>query len=108
MPELEWPSLLKDRIVLSSELATQQIRELALPPAHIRTEMEDCDFGEDECDREYSFGKHVLLIVIFMPYSLFSSNLPLISEYLQLDWMQSPIKQRIKSTWARAMPFYSI
>lgn len=57
MPDIEWSSLFKDHIVPPGELIAQPIRELALPPAHIRTEMEDCDFGEVDCDREYTFGK---------------------------------------------------
>lgn len=61
-PELEWPSLLKDRVILASDLVAQPIRELALPPAHIRTEMEDCDFNDYSSGREYSFGKAKILI----------------------------------------------
>lgn len=51
-----WPSLLKNIIINQSEVPIQQIRELALPPSNLRTEMEDCDFGDDEIDKEYSFG----------------------------------------------------
>lgn len=54
-----WPSLLKNIIIGQSEVPIQQIRELALPPSNLRTEMEDCDFGDDEMDKEYSFGKMI-------------------------------------------------
>lgn len=55
--EFTWPSLLKGSTVPPSDLPAQSIRELALPPSNLRTEMEECDFGDDEMDKEYSFGK---------------------------------------------------
>lgn len=54
-----WPSLLKNIIINQSEVPLQQIRDLALPPSNLRTEMEDCDFGDAEMDKEYSFGKMI-------------------------------------------------
>lgn len=52
-----WPSLLKDVVILpTTDMPLQPIREMSLPPSNLRTEMEDCDFGEDDMDKEYSFG----------------------------------------------------
>lgn len=54
---VDWLSLLKDIVIPSSELSVQPIRDLSLPPAHnIRSEMEECDFGDEDCDREFTFG----------------------------------------------------
>lgn len=61
-----WPSLLKGVVILPTDTPLQPIRELALPPSNLRTEMEDCDFGEDDMDKEYSFGikkKHPIHMV---------------------------------------------
>lgn len=59
MQSFVWPSLLKDSTVLPSDLPVQQIRELSLPPTNLRTEMEECDFGDDEMDKEYTFGNYI-------------------------------------------------
>lgn len=56
VPSFTWPSLLKDASVLPSDLPVQPSRELSLPPSNLRTEMEECDFGDDEMDKEYTFG----------------------------------------------------
>lgn len=62
--DFTWPSLLKGAIVPPSELPVQPIRELALPPTNLRTDMEECDFGDDEMDKEYTFGKINVYFVI--------------------------------------------
>lgn len=57
MQSLEWSSLLKDIVVPPSDMPIQPIRELSLPPSNLRSEMEECDFGDDEMDKEHTFGK---------------------------------------------------
>lgn len=62
----------------------QPIRELSLPPSNLRTEMEDCDFGDVDMDKEHSFGErnfHLAffentfnLIIIFLTEFTFSSS----------------------------------
>lgn len=64
VPSSSWPSLLKDATVLPSDLPIQQIRELSLPPSNLRSEMEECDFGDDEMDKEYSFGNTNLMNIV--------------------------------------------
>lgn len=52
-----WNSLLKDIEIQPGEIPAQPVREISMPPAlSLQSEMEECDFGDDDMDREYSFG----------------------------------------------------
>lgn len=62
MQSFAWPSLQKDVVVPPTDMPLQPIRELTLPPSNLRTDMEDCDFGDDDMDKEYSFGKTVIVV----------------------------------------------
>lgn len=57
-PAGAWNSLLKDVEIQASELPAQPVRDLSLPPASsLQSQMEECDYGDDDMDRDYSFGK---------------------------------------------------
>lgn len=41
-----------------TELPLQPIRDLPLPQAvNLRSEMEECDYGDEDMESEFSFGK---------------------------------------------------
>lgn len=57
-PNMVWTSLLKNITINPSEEPVETIRDLTQPLASsLRTEMEDCDFGDSDIEREYSLGK---------------------------------------------------
>lgn len=52
-----WKSLLSDIDIEASETPAQAIRDLSQPPTStLRTEMEDCDFGDSDIESEFFFG----------------------------------------------------
>lgn len=53
-----WSSLLKNTAINPSEEPAQAIRDLSQPPTStLRTEMEECDFGDNDIEREYALGE---------------------------------------------------
>lgn len=57
-PNVMWSSLLKNATINPSEEPTQAIRDLSQSlTSTLRTEMEDCDYGDNDIEREYSLGE---------------------------------------------------
>lgn len=52
-----WLSLLKDSAVPSTEQADSSATELSQYDSRLRTEMEECDYGDD-FESEYLFGTY--------------------------------------------------
>lgn len=57
-PITTWPSLSKSEEIWPTDLAAQPIRKMPQPSAvNLRSEMEECDFGDGDMESEYTFGK---------------------------------------------------
>lgn len=67
-PNVSWDSLLKNSLISSSDEPLQAIRDLTQPLASsLRTEMEECDFGDNEVEREYSLGESDGSLPTYLP-----------------------------------------
>lgn len=57
-PIITWTSLSKSEAILPTDLPAQPMREMPMPSAvNLRSEMEECDFGDEDMESEYGFGK---------------------------------------------------
>lgn len=57
-PITTWNSLSKSEEILPTDLPVQPIREMPMTSAvNLRSEMEECDFGDEDMECEYTFGK---------------------------------------------------
>lgn len=57
-PIITWTSLSASEEILPTDIPAQPIREMLMPSAvNLRSEMEECDFGDEDMESEYTFGK---------------------------------------------------
>lgn len=76
-----WKSLLKDTEIHPVEHPIQSVRDLSQPPTStLRTEMEDCDYGDCDIESEFTLGNyfaqkknHFVFLIDFNRF-YFSSN----------------------------------
>lgn len=57
-PDKVWKSLLSNIDIQPCEPSAQVIRDLSQPPtSSLRTEMEDCDYGDGDIESDFFLGK---------------------------------------------------
>lgn len=60
-----WDSLLKNVTVNPCEEPVQAIRDRSQPlTSTLRTEMEECDFGDNDIEHEYSLGEFTYTSIV--------------------------------------------